>query len=181
MFKRGGICRLRRLLKRNKHFHMRGSEIFDEAIARYFAPIAQEIGLPLETVDDGIYEIPSPHFILRIRLHTGHARGLNVILRRASFRVVDENEPFIQYGIGCFMEFRGEDLNKTFIDVDSDEDFMKQAQLSAQATKQHGVAYLVGEGKDFEAVQEIGKQKAQEAIEEIRKYRFPKNVRKEWI
>jgi len=160
---------------------MRDSEIFDEAIANYFAPIARELGLPLVKVDDGIYEIPSPHFILRVRLHTGHGRGFNVILRQASSRKFDENEPFVQYGIGCFMEFHGEDLNQTFIDVDSDDDFMKQAQLLADATKRYGVPYLLGEGKDFDAIQEIGKKKAQEKIEEIKKYRFPKNVRKEWI
>jgi hypothetical protein len=40
---------------------------------------------------------------------------------------------------------------------------------------------LVGEGKDFDAVQEIVKKQAQEKIEEIRNYRFPKNVREEWI
>jgi hypothetical protein len=110
---------------------MRDSEIFDEAIAKYFAPIAQELGLSLAKVDDEIYEIPSPHFILRIRLHTGHRRGLNVILRQASSRKFDENEPFVQYGIGCFIEFHGEDLKQTFIDIDSNDDFMKQAQLFA--------------------------------------------------
>lgn len=59
---------------------MRDSETFDEAIAKYFAPIAGELGLPLTKVDESIYEIPSPHFILRIRLHTGHRRGFNVIV-----------------------------------------------------------------------------------------------------
>jgi hypothetical protein len=160
---------------------MLDSEIFDEAVAEYFAPIAQELGLPLTKVDNGIYEIPSPHFILRIRLHTGHRRGFNVILRQASSRKFDESEPFVQYGIGCFMEFHGEDLKQTFIDVDSNDDFMKQAQLLADATKRYGIPYLVGEGKDFDAVQEIVKKQAQEKIEEIRNYRFPKNVREEWI
>jgi hypothetical protein len=160
---------------------MRDSEIFHEAIAKLFAPIARELGLSLTNVDEGIYEIPSPHFILRIRLHTGHRRGFNVILRQASLRKFDENEPFVQYGIGCFMEFYGEDLKQTFIDVDSDDDFMKQAQLLADATKRYGVPYLLGEGKDFDAVQKKVKEQAQENIEEIKKYRFPKNVRKEWI
>jgi hypothetical protein len=160
---------------------MRDSEIFDEAIARYFAPIARELGLPLAKVDDGIYEITSPYFILRIRLHTGHRRGFNVILRQASSRKFDENEPFVQYGIGCFMEFHGEELKQSFIDVDSNDDFMKLAQLLADATKRYGVPYLVGEGKDFDAIQQIVKKQAQKNIEKIKNYRFPKNVRKEWI
>jgi len=157
------------------------SEIFDKAIVKYFAPIARELGLPLAKVSDGIYEIPSPHFIMRIRLHTGHRRGFNVLLRRASFRKFDENEPFVQYDIGCFLELYGEDLKKTFIEVDSDDDFMRQAQLLAEATKRHGVPYLIGKCKDFDAVREIVKKRARENIEKIRELRFPKNVRKEWI
>jgi len=160
---------------------MRDSKIFDEAIAEYFRPIAQGLDLPLSKISDGIYDISSPYFILRIRLHTGHRRGFNVMLRQASSREFDENEPFIQYGIGCFMEFYGEDLKQTFIDVESDGDFMKLAQLLANATKRYGVAYLVGEGKDFNVIQETVKKQAQKSIEEIKNYHFPKNVRKEWI
>ncbi|HUA67659.1 MAG TPA: hypothetical protein VMA13_03850 [Candidatus Saccharimonadales bacterium] len=160
---------------------MRDSKIFDEAIAKCFQPIAQDLGLPLSKVSDGVYEISSPYFILRMRLHTGHRRGFNVMLRQTSFREFDENEPFVQYGVGCFMEFHGEDLKQTFIDIDTDDDFIRQGQLLADATKRYGVAYLEGQGKDFDAVQEIVKKQAQESIEEIKKYRLPKNVRKEWI
>ena len=78
------------------------------------------------------------------------------------------------------MEFHGEELKQSFIDVDSNDDFMKLAQLLADATKRYGVPYLVGEGKDFDAIQQIVKKnKSQENIEKIRQnYRFPKNVRK---
>lgn len=160
---------------------MRDSKLFDKAVTDFFAPIAQELGLPLMRLNEGIYEIPSSYFILRIRLHTGHRRGLNVTLRQASFRVVDESKPFVQYGLGCFMEFHGEDLKHTFIEVDSNDAFMKQAQLLANATKRYGVPYLLGEGKDFHAIQRIVKKQADDNIKEIKKYRFPKNVRKEWI
>jgi hypothetical protein len=51
------------------------SKLFDKAVAKFFEPIAHRLGLPLTKIRDGVYEIPSPHFILRIRLHTGHARG----------------------------------------------------------------------------------------------------------
>jgi hypothetical protein len=160
---------------------MRDLKLFDRAIARFFEPIARKLSLPLTRVEDGVYEISSPYFILRIRLHTGHARGLNVILRQASTRVFDENEPFVQYGIGCFMEFHSERLEETFVEVNTDDDFMEQARLLAQATERFGIPYLLGKGKDFDAIKEIYKKKAEESVKEIEKYRFPKNVRKEWI
>jgi len=159
---------------------MRDSETFNEAMAKYFAPIAQELGLPLSRVDDGNYEISSPHFILRMRLDTGHRRGLNVLLRPASQLQFDEDKPGSEYGLSCFMEFHGEDLKKTFIDVDSKEDFMKQSHLLAQATRRYAVPYLLGEGKDFDAVRAAIRKRSEESIDEIKKYRFPKNVREEW-
>jgi hypothetical protein len=160
---------------------MRDSELFDQAVTKFFEPIARKIGLPLSKVRDGVYEIHSPHFIMRIRLDTGHARGLNVILREASLLNFDENEPFIQYGIGCFMQFHGEKLEDTFIEVNTNDDFLERARLLAQATEHHGVPYLLGQEKDFNAIKEMVKKGAEKDIEEIKKYRFPKNVRKEWI
>lgn len=160
---------------------MRDTKIFDEAVAAFFEPIARKLALPLLKVRDGVYEIPSPHFVMRIRLDTGHRRGLNVILRPASVRDFDENKPGIQYGIGAFMQFHGERIEQTFIDVDSDDDFLKRAQLLAQAAERYGVPYLLGRGENWEAVKEMISKKTAEDLEEIGKYRFPKNVRKEWI
>lgn len=160
---------------------MRDAKIFDEAVAAFFEPIAQKLGLPLSKVKDGVYEIPSPHFIMRIRLDTGHRRGLNVILRPASAANFDENEPGVQYGIGVFMQLHGDGLEQTFIDVGSDADFFRRARLLAQAAERYGVPYLLGQGKDWEAVREMVSKKTAEDPEKIGKYRFPKNVRKEWI
>src|SRR5262245_40411103 len=106
---------------------MRNSNLFDKTMADFFGPIAQRLHLSLVKVEDGIYEIPSQHFVLRIRLHTGHARGMNVMLRPASVRDFDENEPGVHYGIGCFMEFNGEKLEQVFIEVGSDDEFVEHA------------------------------------------------------
>jgi hypothetical protein len=160
---------------------MRDTKIFDEAVMAFFEPIARRLALPLLKVRDGVYEIPSPHFIMRVRLDTGHRRGFNVILRPASAREFDENKPGIQYGIGAFMQLYGEGLEQTFINVDSDEDFLKRAQLLAQTAERYGVPYLLGQGKDWEAVREMVSKKTAADLEEIGKYRFPNNVRKEWI
>ncbi|SRR5258708_18689560 len=159
---------------------MRDSDVFDKAVKTFFEPIAQKLALPLSKVREGVYEIPSPYFIMRVRLDTGHARGLNVILRPASAEEFDENKPGVQYGIGCFMEFRGEQLERTFIDVDTDADFLEQARLLALAAERHCVPYLLGKGKDLAAIREGINKKTAADLEEIKKYRFPTNVREEW-
>lgn len=117
---------------------------------------------------------------MRIRLHTGHERGLNVTLREASKHEFNEDEPFVQFGIGCFIEFYGEKLEKTFIDVNTDEDFFRQARLLAQAAELFGVPYLLGQGKDFFAIQETYKKSSNEAVEEIKRLQLPSFVQKRW-
>jgi hypothetical protein len=160
---------------------MRDSQLFDKAVETFFAPFARKLGLPLSRVRDGVYDIPSPHFIMRIRLHIGHARGLNVILRPATFREFDENALGVQLGIGCFIKFHGENSRDTLIDVFNDEEFVEEARLLAIAAEKYAVPYLRGEGKDWASVKEMVARKTEKDVAEIKKYRFPKNVRKEWI
>jgi hypothetical protein len=159
---------------------MRDSELFDQTVRKFFEPIARSLTLPLTKVEDGIYEIPSPHFILRIRLDTGHARGMNAMLRPASLHNFDENEPGVHYGIGCFIQFHGERLEDTFIEVGSDEAFLEQARLLAKATERYGIPYLLGQGKEWEAVKQMIAAKTEKDVEEIQKYKFPPFVQKRW-
>ena len=161
---------------------MRDSNLFDKAIAKYFAPFAHDTGLPLSKVSDGIYEISSPHFILRIRLHTGHRRGLNVMMRLSKYREFsdDDHTPGVMYGIGCFMENSGEDWQSKFADVETDEDFRKQTELLAEATKQFLTPYLLGGKNDFQVIKDKWDEKGKAAVSEIRKLKFPSIAQKRW-
>lgn len=160
---------------------MRDLQLFDGAVETFFEPFARKLGLPLSKVRDGVYDISSQHFIMRIRLGTGHRRGLNVILRPASFREFDENKPGIQLGIGCFIEFHGENPQDTFIEVSTDEDFIEQTRRLAIAAEQYAMPYLLGEGKEWATIKDMIERKTEKDVEEIKKHRYPKNVRKEWI
>ncbi|HTS16384.1 MAG TPA: hypothetical protein VMP11_02315 [Verrucomicrobiae bacterium] len=160
---------------------MRDSQLFVKAVEAYFEPIARKLGLPLCKVRDGVYDIPSQYFIMRVRLDTGHRRGLNVILRPSSFREFDENQPNIQLGIGNFIQFHGENPQDTLIEVSSDESFLDRARLLAVAAAKYAEPYLRGQGTDWSSVSEMVRRKTEKDVVEIRKYRFPKNVRKEWI
>lgn len=159
---------------------MRDSNLFNKSVTLFFEPLARMHNFPLSKINDGVYEISSPYFIMRIRLHTGHARGLNVTLRQASQRDFDENEPGIEYGIGCFVLFNGQSLKQLFIDVFTDEDFLQQAQLLAEAVKHFGIPYLIGQKNDFETVKEMIDERGESECEEIKKYRFPPFVQKRW-
>jgi hypothetical protein len=158
---------------------MRDSELFDKAVKRFFEPMARRVNLPLSKVQEGAYEIQSAFFIMRIRLGTGHRRGLNVLLRPASLHEFDETEPGAEYGVGNFMLFEGEPWEDPTIETDAD--YLKRAEWLASAAERIGLPYLLGQGKNYEAVKEMVKRRTEEEAEKIKKYEFPQNMRKEWL
>lgn len=153
---------------------MRDSALFEEMVATCFRPLADKLHLPLNKIGDGAYEIPSDYFIARIRLDTGHARGLNVILRSASIH--DDK----QFGIRHFVDFHDGNSSGIMIDVFTDNDFRKQVQLLAHATERYLAPYLLGDCKDWDAVKAVVQQKVEKTAEEARKRRFASNKQKGW-
>ena len=160
---------------------MRDSKLFDEGMKTYFLPFAQKHGLSWAKERDGVYDILSPYYILRIRLDTGHRRGANVILRPASHRVFDENDPTVQIGLRWFAEFYGKKSQNLFNEVSDRESFLDQMRLLALAAEQYAEPYLLGRGRNWDAIKEQIRAGAHQESEAIKQYRFPKNVRKEWL
>jgi hypothetical protein len=162
---------------------MRDSGLFDEVVGQFFEPIALKLELPLFKVEDGIYEIPSPFFIVRIRLDTGHARGFNVLLRQTSICDFEDYKPYIQYGIGNFVLFSGEKLES--MNIFTDEDFLRQAQLLAEASERFAIPYLLGQKNDLEAIARMVEENGREGMERIKQMqrnieRNMPSVRQEW-
>jgi hypothetical protein len=159
--------------------------IFDSAVVTFFEPIAQKYGFPIVKIKNGIYEIPTPHFILRIALDFERDMGLNVTLREVSLRDFDDRALNVEYGIGCFMLFNGEDIKPLHFDINTDEGYLKMAQLLADQTERFAVPYLLGQKDDFEAVREFMKKRSAPAVERMRQMqrnieRNMPNVRQEW-
>lgn len=160
---------------------MRDLRLFEKAVESFFGPLARNHGLSSCKASEGAYEFRSGLFVMRVRLDTGHARGINVLLRPTSLHDFDESKPSSEYGIANFMLLHGERPECAFIDVNTDEDFLTQAQLLAKAAERLLVPVLVGDSDDFRAVEELVKRRTAEDVEKIKQYRFPKNVREEWL
>jgi hypothetical protein len=154
---------------------MRDLQLFTKAVGVFFEPLASKHDLSLSEAREGVYDISSQHFIMRIRLHTGHRRGLNVSLRPASFREFDENEPGVELGIWLLIEFYGHDPRDVFVEVSSDESFLKQVELLAVAAERYGLPFLLGHDKDWEIIKSGVERKTKKDLEQIRKYKFLKN------
>jgi len=153
---------------------MRDSDIFDEAVGKLFKPIANNAKLVMNRLEDGVYEISSPYCVMFIRLNTGHKRGLNVILKSTR----DENLADQAYGLGNFVMLEGRRLEEGIVETNSD--FLQEAEKFANETKTIAIPHLLGLKDDFEAVKEMVKKQTEEDVKKIEEYRFPKNVRKEW-
>jgi hypothetical protein len=62
-----------------------------------------------------------------------------------------------------------------------DSDFVKRAEWLAMLTERLAVPYLLGLTEDFDAVREMVRERTANEVEEIKKYRLPKNIREEWL
>jgi hypothetical protein len=136
-------------------------EIFEKVVTAYFGPIAQKYGLPLVKIKDNIYEMPSPYFILRIGVYSGHGSGRNITatLHQVTLCNFAENKPLCQYGVGWLGSF-AEDKSEPFhADLNTDDGFLKKAQMLASQTECFAISYLLGEKDDFEAVSEFVQKK----------------------
>jgi hypothetical protein len=130
--------------------------LFKKAVVTWFGPMAHKLGLPIIQISDGVFEIPSEKFVMRIRLDTGHRSGINVILRPITAGEFDENDPSIpQYGLGRFMQFYGEKVEKVFIFVGTEAEFLEQARLVAQAADRFVVPFFVGMDEIWKRLQPI--------------------------
>src|SRR5262245_59887103 len=121
---------------------MRELKLFDDAVQRYFMPVAERLRLQTSRVRDGFYELASPFLVARIRLDTGHRRGLNVIAHKPSMREIDENEPWSQIGIANFAKAAGEECLEP--DIENDGDFLERAAWLAKATDRLLTPYFLG-------------------------------------
>jgi len=152
----------------------------------YFEPIAQKHKLPLVRIEDGIYEVPSPHYILHIEAYAGHSsRGLSASLRKTTLCTFVRGRAGFQYGIGWFMSSKGENIDYFNFQINDDDDFLKMAQLYADATERFGISYLLGQTDDYEAVREFAEKEVKAREERTKQTQRNiqikmKNVRQEW-
>src|SRR6266446_3106771 len=81
---------------------------FEQAVARYFEPIARQNGWPLIRCSDHLYEIPSPHWVMQVSFHEGaHTRSMNVTLRSGSQKASDSHGGDGEIGVWPIAGYNG--------------------------------------------------------------------------
>jgi hypothetical protein len=154
---------------------------FEQAVGRYFDPIASEHGWPLIRRGEDVYETASPYFVLRIRFHVGaHAKSIN-----ATLIPIDQMPGDVagggcgELGVGVIAGYNGAEI-KYIPWENTVQGLFEEAQHVANLVRQFGLPYLLGQRSDWNKVKEyVGKEK-EKYLEKLRGYKFPPFVQKRW-
>ncbi|HWA08330.1 MAG TPA: hypothetical protein VG838_02570 [Opitutaceae bacterium] len=151
---------------------------FNELMTRFFTPVAKRAGFALNVLREGIYEIAGSKFTMRIRRGTGHHKDFVVTLSpREPDRDLDDLGGEI--GLAVLAEYSGRPLHRH--ELDSIEDWQLAVEEAAHAADELCVPYLIGQQSDLSGVRRLIEEKIEASGIRTKKYRFPRNVREEWI
>jgi hypothetical protein len=149
---------------------------FDEAVTRFFEPIAKEHGWQTIRRSDNAYEIRSEHCTMVVDWHQGmHARSLNVQLIPNEKASKDRNK----IGLWPIAGYNGNPF-KYIPWEQTAEGFFQEAEYIAKLTKQYCMPYMLGSKSDWEKVEEYWAAESQKELEKIKGYKFPPQVQKRW-
>jgi hypothetical protein len=147
---------------------------FEQSVRKWFDEVAAKRGLRVEKVSDGVLQIRSPKFRLRVSGSRNHGTDL-VDVGVTLFS--DESQPGI--GLANIMEFRGDRLVSPELRARSADIDAEVRRLSDLAEEYCG-AFLAGQRDQWnDIVQFVEEKIAREGIHES-KYSLPGFVRQEW-
>jgi hypothetical protein len=151
---------------------------FNQAVLNRFGAMAESLDLKLKQLADGVFEIASQLYSLRIRLGTGHRVDFLVTLVDNKEKADDANALTGEIGLGVIMEYYGTKLieSRQAAPQDIDAEIARMADLS----QHYCVPFLSGKSADWVSIKEFVQTKIEKAGGNMKKYNFPKNVREEW-
>jgi hypothetical protein len=152
---------------------------FDDAVVRFFGPLAVRANSSLQKLRDGIYQIAGTAFVVRIRRGTGHRKDFVVTLSPKKSGAEDLDDLSGEIGLGVFAEYHGRPLQMH--ELDSKKDWLLAFEEAARAAEVFCLPYLVGEQTDLQDVRHFIEQKVEESGIRTKKYHFPPKVREEWL
>lgn len=152
---------------------------FDSVVPDLFASLAQRAKAGLRRVADGVYEIEAQGFTARVRYGTGHRKDILVTLLPTSEKPLELSDLSREVGLGAVAKFCGENLPE--LSFDNEEEYLAYASALAASAEKFLLPYLLGLRTDFSAIKEFVSKNAREGDREVSEFKFPKNVRKEWL
>lgn len=154
---------------------------FERSVPNCFGDLATKLGVRLAVLPDGIFEIESGQFCMRIRASSGHVSDLVDLL----VTLVPLEKRFAKFGVergeislGRIMDYYGDELNAS--PVSSGEGLQAEIKRQAQLALKYGAPFLSGSSRDWSNIEKYVEQKIIEAGIPGMKFDLPKGVREEW-
>jgi hypothetical protein len=148
-------------------------------VRRHFGPIAEINGLPLRERRSGVHEITGHKFGLRIRYGQGHRNDFLITVFPLRTPPHDLDDLSDEIGLGIVAEFNGVPFHG--MEVRNEDDAEKAFAVAAESSKSLVVPYLIGEKDEFAGLRQFVEEKIRQSGVREKKYKFPRNVREEWI
>src|ERR1051326_7257817 len=137
---------------------------FERSVRNCFGQLATKLGLRLAALPDGIFEIESTQFCMRIRASSGHVNDLVDLLvtlvpieKRLAKCGVDRGE----ISLGRVMDYYGDDLNAS--PVSSAELLEAEIKRQSRLALKYGAPFLSGSSRDWSNIENYVEQKIVEA------------------
>jgi hypothetical protein len=154
-------------------------ELFDSEVRRAFKPISEQLGVPLEQVIQGVYQLGSHGYWLRIRRGTGHRKDFLITLSIREKSKEELSDAIDEVGLGVIVEYKGSQLPQS--SLDSLDDWKAALEQASRNTQQFLSPYLTGECNDFDEILNYIERKVIDTGIRGKTFRFPRNVREEWL
>lgn len=159
--------------------NMNDLEFIDGLIIRFFSPVAAKVGRPLQRIADGVYEICSSVFTIRIRFCEGHGKSILATIMLTSERSTDPSDLRDEIGVGVVARYEGKSMHTE--QKTTAEELVEQAKEVATKTDTLLVPFLLGLRNDFESIRKYVESLIIESGMREKTWNFPKNVREEWL
>jgi hypothetical protein len=154
-------------------------ETFDFAVSQYFEPMAKRFRLSISHLKDGLYEIQSPYYSMRIEYTEGHiGKQILATLFPTKDRPANVEDRVRKYGVGLIAKYNGVDMQTH--PVRAVEDFLSQADHIEKMTEKFCVPYFLGQKNDFEQIESYAEGLIEKSGIRKMKWKLPKNAREEW-
>ena len=153
--------------------------LFEDAVGRYFAPLAKKLGVQLERLRKEVFGIQTAHCAMLIRKGTGHRDNILVTLRAREPRERDLDDLSADVGLGVLAAMKGSEIPR--ISIDTNKGYLDAAEIEADAAETYALPFLLGTVTGFDAVEEFIRSQVKET--RISKFRVKNRiaVREEWL
>ena len=153
-------------------------QTFEKAVRLHFEPIARDHVWPLLHNSQDIYEVPSPHFVMRIRFGAGfHTRTIDVTLAPSGLKPEGVAGDEAELGLFAVAGYNGVEM-QILPREQTEVGLLEYAAYLAAMAAAFALPYLLGSKVDWDHVRDYWRAESAKEMNKIKGYTFPPSAQK---